>query len=54
MLDFMSVECTGQLLDEPRDSIPTGKFVCQNVEYAVPDSSCRFARVLTLAARLDD
>jgi hypothetical protein len=47
----IAVERTGELLDELRDYVPIGEFVCESMEYAVPDPSFRFDRVLTIPLR---
>jgi len=44
--EFISVDRTGELLQELSGHVPEGTFSCDSIEYAVPTSDFRFARIL--------
>ena len=46
--EFISLEATHDLLAELRNTVPVGSFLCDRVDYAVPDASFHFELVLTL------
>lgn len=46
--EFVSVERTKELLQELHGKVPEGRFLCDEVELAVPDESFSFKRVLKL------
>ncbi len=46
--EFITVERTDALLQELRGNVPEGTFLCDAVEYAVPNHEFYFERVLTL------
>lgn len=49
--EFVTVERTEELLRELAGAVPTGSFLVDAVEYAVPDERFRFERVLRLPLR---
>lgn len=46
--EFISLARTEELLDELEATAPTGEFVCDRIELAVPDAEFRFRRVLAV------
>ncbi len=46
--EFITVERTDELLQELSGNVPEGTFLCDTVEYAVPNNDFYFERVLTL------
>jgi 2'-5' RNA ligase len=46
--EFISVERTKELLRELSGVVAEGNFVCDRIEYAVPDASFHFQRVLAI------
>ncbi len=46
--EFISLERTEELLAELRGKVPEGTFRCDAIEYAVPNDSFYFERILTI------
>ncbi len=46
--EFITVDRTAELLQELSGHVPEGTFLCDAIEYAVPTSEFRFARILTI------
>jgi 2'-5' RNA ligase len=46
--EFISLERTEVLLAQLQGSVPVGEFICDQVEYALPDATFCFRRVLTI------
>jgi len=46
--EFISLDRTTELVDELGLTAPIGEFICDRVEYAVPDGDFRFRRLLAL------
>ena len=46
--EFITVEETNALLQKLQGQVPEGSFVCDSIEYAIPNRDFYFERVLTL------
>lgn len=46
--EFISIDRTEELLHELGGRVPEGEFACDRIEYAAPDNSFRFRRMLTI------
>jgi hypothetical protein len=46
--EFISVEGTDDLLQQLSGRVPEGTFLCNSIEYAVPNDGFYFERVLTI------
>lgn len=46
--EFITLKRTNQLLKELTGNVPEGIFLCDSIEYAVPNSDFSFERILTI------
>jgi 2'-5' RNA ligase len=46
--EFITIERTEELLKELSAKVPEGKFLCESIEYAIPNKHFSFERVLTI------